>query len=223
MADAPNSAAHVIEAMASSFEHAVEQRWIALAPGGRGRRDLPSTVMIMTEPAAKFSLLNRLLHDARDFDWVVLCDDDVEVGADFIDTVIRLAERHDFALAQPARTADSYIDHPFVQVMPGLAARRTRFVEIGPVTCVRRDAFPLLLPFDKDCGMGWGLDFVWPVRLEKAGLRMGIIDATPVAHRLRRPVTAYDYAESHGGMAWLLAGEHYLAPDDAFTILDAYP
>ena len=49
---------------------------------------------------------------------------------------------------------------------------------------MRRDAAALLLPFDEACGMGWGLDLI--VKIEQAGLKMGIIDATPVTHALRR-------------------------------------
>lgn len=222
MADRPNTAAHLMYELAESLHHTVVQRWIALAPGGRGRFDLPSTEMVVTEPISKFTLLDRLTEDAHDFDWLLFCDDDIEVRTGFLDQFIGLSERYDFGLSQPARTADSFTDHPIVQVMPGLTARRTRFVEIGPVVCLRRDVIPLLLPFGEDSGMGWGLDFVWPRRLERSRLHMGIVDATPVAHRIRRPVTAYDWADAHREMYETLAREPYLSRDDAFTVLEAY-
>ena len=222
MADRPNTAAHIIHELATSLDHSVTQRWLALAPGGRGRFDLPLTEMVVTERTPKFTLLDRLTEDAQDFDWVMLCDDDVEVGSGFVDRLIGLSERHDFALSQPARTVDSFVDHPIVQIMPGLSARRTRFVEIGPVVCLRRDAVRLLLPFGPDCGMGWGLDFSWPVRIERAGLRLGIVDAAPVAHRLRPPVVAYDGANARREMFATMARHSYLNPDDAFTVLEAY-
>lgn len=223
MADRLNTAAHMIHALADSADHAVTQRWIALAPGGRGRFDLPSTEMVVIEPTPKFVLLDGMTEDMLDFDWLLLCDDDVEVGAGFLDRIIAVSEKYDFALSQPARTADSYIDHPIVQVMPGLTARRTRFVEIGPVVCMRRDAMGLLLPFGEASGMGWGLDFVWPVRLERAGLHLGIVDAAPVMHRIRRPAAAYDWSAAHQEMCQTLASESYFTKDDAFTVLEAYP
>ena len=223
MADRANTAAHVMYEMAGSTDHVVVQRWIALAPGGRGRFDLPLTQMVITEPTSKFVLLDGLTEDAQDFDWLVICDDDVEVGPGFLDRLIAVSTQYDFALSQPARTADSFIDHPIVQVMPGLTARRTRFVEIGPVVCLRGDAMRLLLPFGKECGMGWGLDFVWPVRVERAGLRLGIVDAAPVAHRIRRPVAAYTWCGAHLEMCTTLAREVYLPMDEAFTVLEAYP
>lgn len=222
MADRPNAAAHMMYELAASVDHTVAQRWIALAPGGRGRFDLPSTEMVVTEPTPKFSLLDRLTEDASDFDWLLFCDDDVEVGKGFLDRLISFSEQYDFSLSQPARTADSFIDHPIVQVMPGLTARRTRFAEIGPVVCLRRDAMRLLLPFGDDYGMGWGLDFVWPSLLERAGLRIGIVDAAPVAHRIRRPAASYDWGGAHREMCWTMAKQSSLTMNDAFTVLEAY-
>ncbi len=222
MADEPNTALHLIHELHASARHAVVQRWAALALGARGRRDLPSTEMVVTEPTPKFTILNRLAHDAGDFDWLILCDDDVELPDGFLDQFMALAEAYNFALAQPARTADSYTDHPIVQVLPGLKARRTRFVEIGPVVAMRRDAAALLVPFPADCGMGWGLDLVWPRVLEPAGLRLGIVDATPVSHRLRPPATAYDGEKARQSMYWTLATHGNLSLDDAFTILEPY-
>lgn len=222
MTEAASSVAHIAHALASSAEHHVVQRWLAIAPGGRGRFDLPGTQMVVTEPLPKFELLARLTDDAADFDYVLLCDDDVEMGAHFLDRLLEVASRHDFALFQPARTVDSYTDHPIVQIIPGLSARWTRFVEIGPVTCLRRDAAELLLPFDASVGMGWGLDLVWPVIMEKAGLRMGIVDAAPIAHRIRRAASAYSAVAAQEAMAWLLAQRPHLAFEDASRILEAY-
>jgi len=222
LADRPNTAAHITYNLAKSVNHSVVVRWIALAPGGHGRFDLPRTEMVITEPTPKFTLLDRLSEDALYYDWLMCCDDDIEVGPGFVDTLIGRSERHDFALSQPARTADSFIDHPIVQVLPGLAARRTRFVEIGPLNCIRRDAMPLLLPFGGECGIGWGLDFVWPVRLESARLRLGIVDASPIAHRIRRPAECYDSSGATKAMAWMLAQHPHLAPSEAFTVLEAF-
>jgi hypothetical protein len=221
MADRPNTAVHLIDAFAASEAHTVTQRWIALAPEGEGVFDLPATVTVMTERTPKFVLLQRLLDDAAAFDWIILSDDDAEVGPGFLDNFLNLATRYDFALAQPARTTDSFTDHPIVQVIPGMNARLTRFVEIGPLVAIRRDAAPILLPFGH-CGMGWGLDFVWPVRLEAAGLRLGIVDGAPAAHRLRPPVMSYSHRDAHREMADLLARERHLTLDEAFRILEIY-
>ena len=222
LADRPHAAGHLVYELAGSGAHEVTQRWTALAPGGEGHCDLPCTISIEVEPASKFGLIDAMTHDAENFDWVLICDDDIEIPADFLDDFLDLAERFDFALCQPARTADSYIDHGIVMRMTGLSARRTRFVEIGPLVAIRQDAMPLLLPFGQSCGMGWGLDFVWPYVIGRAGLRMGIIDAVPVAHRMRRSVTGYDHEAASRAMFALLAAHPHLPRDQAFTVLEAY-
>ncbi|WP_246396325.1 hypothetical protein [Gluconacetobacter tumulisoli] len=181
------------------------------------------TSMVISTPEPKFPLLDRLLADAQDFDWIIISDDDIEFEEGAIDRLLCLAKSCDFALCQPARTLDSFTDHPLVQVLPGLTARRTRFVEIGPFICIRRDAAELLLPFGEQCRMGWGLDFVWPVVMEKFGLRMGIIDGVTMAHRIRRPAEHYSHAAAHLDMYRMLATRPYLTQEEAFTILEIYP
>lgn len=222
LADRPHVAGHLTFELASSRTHEVTQRWTALAPGGVGFFDLPCTVTIVVDRAPKFALIDATTRDAGAFDWVLIIDDDVELPEGFLDRFIALADRYDFALCQPARTEDSYIDHSIVMRMPGLAARRTRFVEIGPVFAIRRDAMPLLMPFGAECGMGWGLDFVWPGIIEPAGLRMGIIDATPVAHRLRKPVAGYSHGDASQEMFRRMAAHPHLSHAEAFTVLEAH-
>jgi len=222
LAGKPNTAGHVAYECARSRDHAVAQRWAAIAPGGKGDCSLPGTVAIYVEPEPKFGIIDRLTRDAGYFDWLIITDDDAELPEGFIDRFIGLAERYDFALCQPARSLDSFVDHGIVLQMPGLAARRTRFVEIGPLFAVRRDAMALLLPFGPEAGMGWGLDFIWPVAIEAAGLRLGIVDATPIAHRLRRPVSGYDLDGAARAMADRLAICRHLPPSLAFSVVEAY-
>ena len=78
-----------------------------------------------------------------------------------------------------------------MEQVDGLAARKTRFVEIGPLFSIRKDLYNIILPFDEAVGMGWALDFVWPCVIEDVGLNMGIVDAFPVEHKMRAPVTNY--------------------------------
>lgn len=222
LAGRPNSAGHVAYECAQSRDHVLTQRWAAIAPGGVGDCSLPGTVAIYPEPEPKFAIIDRLTRDAGYFDWLIITDDDVELSEGFLDRFISLAERYDFALCQPARSLDSFIDHGIVLQMPGLAARQTRFVEIGPLVALRRDAMALLLPFGPEAGMGWGLDFIWPVAIEAAGLRLGIVDATPVAHRLRPPVTGYGHEGAARAMARALAACRHLPPSEAFTVVEAY-
>jgi hypothetical protein len=133
-----------------------------------------------------------------------------------------IVRKYDFALSQPARTHDSYIDHAFVEQFDGLIARQTRFVEVGPLFCLRPDAARLLLPFDEQSPMGWGYDLVWPCVLAEAQLKLGIVDEIPVAHTIRKPVSHYHHATADAQMKRFLEGRQHLCTDDAFLVVDAY-
>ncbi|WP_178298019.1 hypothetical protein [Nitrosospira sp. Nsp11] len=172
----------------------------------------------------KFLLLNQLLQkiDLYDFEYVIVSDDDIQLPAGFVDRYLAMVSRYNLAVAQPARTHDSYIDHWFVEQLDGIDARRTRFVEIGPLFSLHRSAFDYFLPFDEASPMGWGNDFVWPVLAEKHGLRMGIVDAVPVAHDFRKPVAYYDHGTSAKHMNKYLAERPHLSKKDAFFILESY-
>ena len=167
LSDRNNCAPETIAELDLTEDHQLEQRWIALDITNSGGGDLPHTVARVTRPSPKFSLLNGILADAPEFDAIIVLDDDVMLPRNFLDRYLRLAFHYKFVLSQPARTPDSYIDHSFTTQMPGLVARSTHFVEIGPVFCILREAFELILPFDAGSSMGWGLDFVWPARIAK--------------------------------------------------------
>ena len=199
----------------------VEQRWVAL--GDRIPPGLEEVTVALTPGAPKFTLVNRELGkvDLRRYSFVIVCDDDITLPRHFLDEYLALVEEFGFALAQPARTHDSYTDHHFVSQLLGIRARQTRFVEIGPLFSMRADILSLLTPFDEQSAMGWGYDFIWPVILARAQRTMGIIDACPVGHTLRKPVTSYSRELATAQMAALLAQPH-LEPLDAFHIVKSY-
>jgi hypothetical protein len=223
-ADRENCAAAEIEQFQISEQHQVEQRWIALHFNGNvGQpRELPGTISVVNEPTSKFVLMNGLLKDVGRFDYVIIADDDVDLLPRFVDRYVAYVEKFQFALSQPARTQNSYIDHLFTTCMPGLDGRLTRFVEIGPIVCIHRSAFDVLLPFDQRFTMGFGCDFIWPLLMEARGLRMGIIDATPVSHTIRKPGMNYPSQQAMDDMADLLAQTPHLSRAEAYTILEVY-
>jgi hypothetical protein len=224
LCDRDNNVVDIARELGRSREWAVEQRWVAL-----GRAPLPPPLVELTawrnrSRRGKFVLLNALLRrvELEGYDFVLVCDDDISLPDGFVDRYLELVMRHDLALAQPARTHDSYIDHWLVEQLDGLVARRTRFVEIGPLFSIRSDAARLLTPFDELSPMGWGYDAVWPVVMEQAGLRMGIVDATPVVHKMRKPVDEYDTRDAVIGMRRLFARRPHLDWQEAFSIVEAY-
>ena len=127
-------------------------------------------------------------------DWLLVIDDDVALPGGFLDRFVFLAERFDLRLAQPAHRHRSHAAWPVTRRRPDLA-RWTRFVEIGPVTAFRRDTFDVLLPFPP-LRMGWGLDSHWGAVARDRGWAVGIVDATPIRHGLRRTGSGYAHADA---------------------------
>lgn len=219
LADRDNRRQHIAEILSHATTLDVTLRWtgIGLAPASR---PADPDDHFVTRRAPRFKLLNDMLRDAADFDWIIITDDDIDLAPGFPDALIGVADRLGFALCQPARTRDSFIDHPITAEIPGLIARRTSFVEIGPVIAMSRDAARILLPFDETTEMGWGLDYVWPVLISRAGLAMGIIDAVPIAHRMRPPAATYSGDAARAEQRALLARQPRLDPNHAFRVHD---
>jgi len=209
LAEKENNFERIVVDIDNSSQYSIRQKWASLEK---------------TELIPKFKLINTLLANANlsDFEYILVIDDDIELPGNFLNDYLEYIRQYDLALAQPARTLDSYIDHPFVGRMPGLTARLTRFVEIGPLFSIRRDLFDLLLPFDESSPMGWGYDLAWPVMVESNKLKMGIVDATPVTHNLRKPVSNYDFGEAQAAMDRYLERNPHLSFDEAFTIIESY-
>ncbi len=219
-----NNIGHLVNEFNKSCKWKLKQKWINIG-GEISSEDVRKvTEMDFQDGLPKFVLLNKMLlkEDLDHYDFVIICDDDIALPDNFLESYLQLVARYDFALAQPARTHESYIDFHFVRQLSGLKARRTRYVEIGPLFSVRHDIYSLIFPFDESNYMGWGYDFVWPYLIEKMGLRMGIIDATPVDHSMRKPVTNYDYNKANKNMEDYLSRNPHLSKGEAFRILESY-
>jgi hypothetical protein len=158
----------------------------------------------------KFENLNALLvdHPVAGQDWLLVLDDDVRLPRGFLDVFLFLAERFDFALAQPAHRWRSHAAWQVTRRRPGSVARQTRFVEIGPVTALRAETFSELLPFPS-LRFGWGLDAHWAAVAAARGWRTGVIDAVPVDHGLRRIAASYDRGAALDEARTFLAARPY--------------
>jgi len=193
LADKPNNAESIITNLAESRSYAVTQCWATLGARPNTPRLLESVRLHSYQPIPKFTLINRLLQtvDLSCYRYLIICDDDIELSPYFLDGFLAVQRSLDFRLAQPARTSDSYIDHGIVEQCPGLIARQTLFVECGPLVSVHESVYELLIPFHAESPMGWGYENIWSYRLGTRGHHMGIIDALPIAHRMRAPATYY--------------------------------
>ena len=223
LADKENLAESIAQELAASKDWSVDQKWITI-----GKAVFSDPIVNIVERLKcgepKFTILNRILSETQmdHYDYVIVTDDDIKLPASFLDNYLELVGRYDFALAQPARTHDSYIDHPFVEQLDGITARQTRYVEIGPLFSMRADAIGLLTPFDLISPMGWGYDFTWALTMEAAGLKVGIVDSLPVSHKLRKPVSNYVHADADQQMKAYLSNRAYLKKEDAFCIVESF-
>jgi hypothetical protein len=224
LADKDHQAPAIGDELARSRQWRVDQRWVALGQGRVPDALAQSTIAHRTTASPKFTILNEVLASLplADYTYIVVCDDDVTLPSGFLDAYLEAVGAYNFALAQPARSHDSFIDHPFVEQLDGLTARWTRFVEIGPLFSIRQDAVPHLVPFDEASPMGWGYDFVWPLTMERAGLRLGIVDSIPIVHNFRKPVAHYDHGSADRAMQRYLDTQPHVSRGDAFSIVESY-
>jgi len=199
-----------------------ELQEVARAAAAELRRSRHDVALHLDPPspgAGKWANLRATLdaHPTAGFDWLLLLDDDVLLPAGFLDAFVLVAERAGLQLAQPAHRFASHAAWPVTRRVPGSLARRTRFVEIGPVTALHRDAFGILLPFP-DLRMGWGLDAEWSARAARAGLTLGVVDATPIRH-LKPIAAAYPRAAAEQEAAAYLENRPYVTRTEAAETL----
>src|SRR5215211_3829361 len=202
-------------------EHAAVTRAIE-AELGRSRHDVRLQLAPGTAGLGKWANLRATLaaHPPEDADWLLLVDDDVALPRGFLDAFVFVAEHFGLRLAQPAHAFASHAAWPVTRRRPGAIARRTRFVEIGPVTAIHSDAFDVLLPFPQ-LEMGWGLDVQWSERAAAAGLPLGIVDVTPIRH-LRPVAASYPHAEAIAEADRFLAERPYVTRAQAAEVLEEW-
>lgn len=164
----------------------------------------------------KYARISEMLsgHDLGAYDHVLLVDDDIELPRGFTDRFLWTVERTGLLLAQPAHRRHSHAAWPVTRRRLPFAARRTHFVEIGPLTLLRGEALQTLVPFPQDAGMGWGLDNHWGAIARDRGWPIGVVDTTPMLHV--NPVAAgYGRDETMTQMRRFLAGRAYVTRDEA--------
>jgi hypothetical protein len=171
----------------------------------------------------KFENLNELLveNPAAGHDWLMLVDDDVVLPAGFLDAFVFLAERFGLVLAQPAHRWRSHAAYAVTRRRPGSVVRETAFVEIGPVCAFAAVSFAELLPFPP-LRAGWGLDAHWSAVARSHDWPLGVIDATPMRHGLRRIASSYSRASAVAEAREFLADRPYTKARDAQRTLAAH-
>jgi hypothetical protein len=166
----------------------------------------------------KFQNLNETLRsgglEAAGFDWTLVVDDDVLLPARFTDRLLGVCEQLDLALAQPAQTLASHAAWTVTRRRPLALARRTDFVEIGPVFAMRREVGAELVPFP-ELRFGWGLELHWSALARRRSWRLGVVDALPVHHDLAGVASGYRHRDAVEEASRFLAERPYVHATDA--------
>lgn len=116
---------------------------------------------------------------AYDFYWLV--DDDVQTGPETVNALFDYVRQHDFELAQPALTLDSYYSHRVTLVCPVFRYRHTNLVEImAPI--ISRRMLHRIYPIIQHTRSGFGLDWLWCRFVTHPRRQIAIIDELQVRH-----------------------------------------
>lgn len=195
---------------------------LVLGATGEPEPTLAAETVLTGLAGGKFENLNRLLALANiDYDWLIVADDDVELTPRFLDRFVALCERLELDIAQPAQTMRSHAAWRVTRRRAFSLARRTQYVEIGPVTAFARRAAAELTPFP-ELRFGWGLDNHWGALARERGWRLGIVDALPVRHESRKVASTYTHADAIEEGRRFLAGRPYVRSEDAQRTLETY-
>lgn len=191
---------HVLRLLEPALEHGWRSAWWALD----GVHPLLDEITVGEGPGEKLPLVNETLSRsgfaAR---WTVVSDDDVHFRRGDVVRFVQLCERASFDIAQPARARGSNRSHDITTAIRLVRARRTTFVESGPLFAVGPRWRDRVLPLPNERGMGWGVELDW-FDIVDAGCRLGIVDATVIEH-LGNVGVDYDTGEIHSRLRAELA------------------
>ena len=219
----PDGAVQMARTVARLRDERHRVRFVLGALGERAPGLAAETVVDHLEGAGKFENLNALLAttaSAAD-DWILVVDDDVRLPRAFLGGFLACAEGTGLQLAQPAHRHTSHAAWSVTRRERWTLARRTRLVEIGPVTAFHSSIASELLPFPP-VRMGWGLDAHWGGLAEERGWRLGVVDATPIRHDSRRPATRYDRGAAIAEIAEFLPGKPYVERETALQVVERH-
>jgi hypothetical protein len=196
----------------------------AFGATGAANPALADDTVLTDMHGGKFENLNKLLAVApplAEHDWLVVSDDDVELVPRFLDRFVALAERLELDIAQPAQTMRSHAAWRVTRRRPFSLARRTQYVEIGPLTLFSRRAAAELTPFP-ELRFGWGLDNHWGALARERGWKLAVVDSLPVRHESRKVASTYTHAEAIEEGRRFLADKPYVRTEEAQRTLATY-
>jgi hypothetical protein len=184
------NAEHVRRLLQPALEQGWAIGWWALDEVDPSLRELT----LGKGPGLKLPLLSETMRRlGSESSWTVISDDDLVFRKGDVVRFVRLCERAGIDLAQPARARGTQLSHGITVQVRCSRARRTSFIESGPLFAVGPRYRDRILPLPGDRGMGWGVEIDW-YDLAHDGCRLGIVDNIVMEH-LGETATDYDDAE----------------------------
>ena len=172
------NAAHVLRLLEPALAAGWKTAWWAL-DGTDARLD---EVTVGEGPGLKLPLLNRVLARlGAPTRWTVLSDDDLHFVRGDVVRLVRLGERAQLDVVQPARAGGTHRSHAITTAIHLSRARVTSFVESGPLVAIGPRFRERILPLPEQRGMGWGVELDW-FDLVAEGCRLGIVDSLTIEH-----------------------------------------
>ena len=145
----------------------------------------------LSQKGPKWSLMHsaimQLGDEINNYKAVWFPDDDILVSAESINDMFDFFHKTGLDIAQPGLSRDSYFSHFITFSIPGVAYRRTNFVEIM-VPILKTDILHEDMPYMERMKSGWGLDFLWMKHSNQKHLKIGILDKVQVKHT--RPINS---------------------------------
>jgi GT2 family glycosyltransferase len=155
------------------------------------------------------NILNALSRLYENAEGVLFVDDDVRLGDNFVPRFMAVVNKYNADIAAPALSKKSYWSHVITRQHERCKARRTSFIEVGPVVFIRKEFLKTLLPFPEIAKMGWGVDILWSHKAMQNNNIMLIVDSVPIEHNYRTIGSTYSTNDAENEMSTLLA-EHEL-------------
>lgn len=135
-------------------------------------------------PGPKFALVHELLTARPLVGSLVVADDDFSFVRGSVAGLLAVQRLAGFQVAQPAHHERVNAAHPITVRRSRTVARRTHFVEIGPVFSLTPPAVERFLS-TAHAGMGWGLEAVWGGPSLRGDVTIGIVDHVTIRHHGR--------------------------------------
>jgi hypothetical protein len=144
-----------------------------------------------------------------DFFW--LPDDDIEASCERIKTMFQTMATHQFELAQPSLSKESYLSHLITLNNPCFVYRRVNFVELM-VPVLSQKLLIKTLPLFEGTRTGFGMDYVWHRFTTNPTRKVAIFDNVEVKHT--RPVggALHKMLEAEGRSPALQERDTFLKP-----------